>query len=115
MNVQVHTEGTVMQNQTNFSLSDPQFLKIVEKAYQEAIKKRINLTLQSLQHEMKADIVGFSDAFHRKYPKQWKKVENHWDEVFPKVKVKIDVEAHIRRQGSISEPGGMPMDEVKKK
>ena len=31
------------------------------------------------------------------------KVENRWDEMFPEVEVKIDVEAHIRRQGYINQ------------
>jgi len=115
MNVQVKTEGTVVQNRTNFSISDPQFLRIVEKAYQESIKKRIHLALQPVQHKLKVDIVGFADEFYQKYPKQFKRVENRWDEVFPNVKVKLDVEAHIRRQGSIIEPGGLPEDKVKEK
>jgi spore germination protein KC len=115
MNVQIRTEGNVLQNQTNYSLSDPQFQKSAEKAYQEAIKERIYLTLRPLQHKMKADIVGFADEFNRKYPDQWKRVENRWGEVFSKVKVNIDVDAYIRRQGSIIEPGGLPEDEVKEK
>jgi spore germination protein KC len=115
MNVQIRTEGNVLQNQTNFSLSDPQFQKSVQKAYQESIKKRIYLTLRPLQHKMKADIVGFADEFNRKYPNQLKRVENHWGDVFSKVKVNIDVDAYIRREGSITEPGGLPGDEVKKK
>jgi spore germination protein KC len=115
MNVQIRTEGNVLQNQTNFSLSDHQFQKILEKAYQEAIKKRIQLALQPLQHKMKADIVGFADEFNRKYPNKWKQVDNRWDEVFSKVKVEINVEAHIRRSGSITDPGGLPENEVKEK
>ncbi|MCQ6278422.1 Ger(x)C family spore germination protein [Bacillus sp. EB600] len=115
MKVQVKTEGTVVQNRTNFSISDPQFLRIVEKAYQESIKKRIHLALQPVQHKLKVDIVGFADEFYRKYPKQFKRVENRWDEVFPNVRVILDVEAHIRRQGSIIEPGGLPEDKVKEK
>jgi spore germination protein KC len=113
MNVQIRTEGNVLQNQTNLSLAETQAQRIVEKAYQKSIKKRIYLTLGILQHKMKVDIVGFGDAFNRKYPNQWKQVENRWDEVFSKVEVNINVDAYIRRQGSIIEPGGLPEDEVK--
>jgi spore germination protein KC len=115
MNVKIRTEGNVLQNQTNFSLTNPQFQKIVEKAFQESIKKRIYLTLWQLQHNLKVDIVGFADEFNRKYPNQWERVENHWDEVFQNVEVNIDVDAYIRRQGSIMGPGGLPEDEVKEK
>lgn len=108
MNIKVETEGTVVENGSNYSLVDTGFQKISEKAFQKAIKKRIYLALQPVQQTMKTDIVGFAEAFYRKYPKQFKKVENQWEEVFPKVKVKIDVSAHIRRQGLINEPGGKP-------
>ena len=68
-----------------------------------------------MQHKLKADIVGFSKEFYRKYPKQWKVIENHWDEVFPEVEVNINVKAHIRREGYITKPGAMAKEEVKEK
>ena len=53
-------------------------------------------------------LADFSKEFYRKYPKQKKTIENHWDEMFPEVEVNINVDAHIRRQGFINEPGAMP-------
>ncbi|RID87272.1 Ger(x)C family spore germination protein [Peribacillus asahii] len=114
MLVNVDTEGAVVQNGTNLALTSPKSIQTVEKAYQEDIKDRIELAIQQAQHKMKADIIKFSKEFYRKYPKEWKKVENRWDEVFPKVEVEVNVEAHIRRQGYINKPGGLPEKEVKK-
>ena len=65
--------------------------------------------------KLHADIVDFSKEFYRKYPKQWKVVENHWDEVFSEVEVNINVKAHIRREGYINKPGALPEEEVKEK
>ena len=115
MLVKIDTEGAVVENGTNLLISSPESIKTVEKAFQKAIKKRIELALQEAQHKMKADILGFGEEFHRKYPKQWKQNENRWDQVYPEVEVKIDVEAHVRRQGYITQPGGMPEKEVKEK
>ena len=115
MLVKINTEGAVIENGTNLLLSSPQSIKNVEKAFQEAIKKRIELALEEAQHKMKVDILGFGEEFHRKYPKQWKQNENRWDQVYPEVEVNIDVEGHIRRQGYITQPGGMPEKEVKEK
>ena len=61
-------------------------LKNVEKAFQEDIKKRIEIALQQMQHRMKADIVGFGKEFYRKYPKQWKQNENRWERCIRKWK-----------------------------
>lgn len=115
MLVKVKAEGAIVQNGTNLAFSNPTLLKKLEKEFQEEIKKRIELALQKVQHKLKADILGFAREYHRKYPKQWKKVENHWDKKFPTIKVKIDVEAQIRRQGYINKPGGVPEKEVREK
>lgn len=114
MFVKINTEGAIVQNGTNLNFSDPKAIKLLEKAYQIGIKERIEDALKKTQHELKTDIVGFSDEFHRKYPKQWKQIENQWETKFPDVKVIIDVQAHVRRQGYINKPGGMPQEEVKK-
>ena len=49
-----------------------------------------------MPYRLHADIVGFSEEFYRKYPKEWQKNENHWDELFSEMEVNINVEAHIR-------------------
>ena len=68
-----------------------------------------------MQHKLNADIVGFSKEFYRKYPKQKKTIEDHWDEIFPEVEVNINIKAYIRREGFITKPGAMPEKEVKEK
>ncbi|MCQ6277508.1 Ger(x)C family spore germination protein [Bacillus sp. V3B] len=113
MTVKVATEGAIVQNETNLSFSDPKVLKKVESAYQKSIENRIQEALKQVQHELHADIVDFSKEFYREYPKQWKRVENHWDELFPEVEVNINVKAHIRRRGHINKPGSLPDEEVK--
>ncbi|MFJ8256402.1 Ger(x)C family spore germination protein [Peribacillus asahii] len=115
MLVKVNTEGSVIQNGTNLKLSSPKSLKTLEKAFEEDIHKRIELAIEQAQHKHKADIVKFGLEFSRKYPKEWKRIENRWAEVFPEVEVEIDVEGHVRRQGYINTPGGMPEKEVKEK
>lgn len=115
MLVKINTEGSIVQNGTNLNFSDPNSIKELEKAYKKGIEDRIKLALYKTQHELKADIVDFGEEFHRKYPKQWKRVEKRWGEEFPNVEVNFDVEAHVRRQGYISKPGGMPEEEVKKR
>lgn len=109
----IRTEGSVVQNLTNQDLSDPIFLKSVEKAYQEGIQRRVKLAIEKVQNELNADIVGFAKKFHRKYPKHWEQVENRWDEKFPEVEVVMEVEAYIRRQGYINEPINFRKEEVK--
>lgn len=112
--VKVNTEGAVIQNGTNLDLSSPKSLKMAERAYQKDIEKRIELAFLNTQHK-KSDILGLGKDFYRKYPKQFNKVENHWDEIFAEMEVEIDVMAYIRRQGYINKPAGLSENEVKDK
>ncbi|WP_141993771.1 Ger(x)C family spore germination protein [Bacillus sp. B4EP4a] len=112
--VKVKTEGAVIQNETNLDLSSPKSLKAAERAYQKDIEKRIEMAFLHTQ-DKKADILGLGKDFYRKYPKQFNKVANHWDEIFAEMEVEIDVAAHIRRQGYINKPAGLSENEVKDK
>lgn len=114
LSVKVITDGAVIQNGTNLNLSNPKSLNAAERAYQKDIEKRIEMAFLNTQHK-KADILGLGKDFYRKYPKQFNKVDNHWDEIFAEMEVEVDVAAHIRRQGYINKPAGLSENEVKDK
>lgn len=115
MTVDVLTESSIVQNETRINFTDPKQLEKLEKNFGKAIETRIREGLARLQNDHHADIVGFSKEFYRKYPKEWREIESHWDEVFANLIVDIHVEAHIRRGGYINKPGAMPNEEVKNK
>ena len=104
MFVKIKTDGMLVQNGTNLDLNNPKALKILEQAYEKDIKQRVEAVVGEMQHGLKADVANFAQEFHRKYPRQWKQVENRWEEVFPSIKVQVKVDAHVRRQGNINEP-----------
>ncbi|UYY99778.1 Ger(x)C family spore germination protein [Peribacillus frigoritolerans] len=112
--VKIRTDGAVIQNGTNLNLSNPKSLKAAERAYQKDIENRIRMAFLHIQHK-KSDILGLGKDFYRKYPKQFNKVDNHWDEIFAEMEVEVDVAAHIRRQGYINKPAGLSENEVKDK
>ncbi|MFJ7364669.1 Ger(x)C family spore germination protein [Peribacillus frigoritolerans] len=112
--VKIDTEGSVIQNGTNLNLSNLKSVKAVERDFQKDIEKRLELAFLNTQ-DKKADILGLGKEFYRKYPKQFNKIENNWDEIFAEMEVEIDVAAHIRRQGYINKPAGLDEEEVKDK
>lgn len=114
MLIKIKSEGTIVQNGSQFDMMSPNITKKLEKYLKKDITKRIHLCLTQVKDEMNADPFGFADAFHRKYPKQWEKVKDHWDEVLPQVDVKVELEARIRRPGLFTAPAGLKEEEVKK-
>lgn len=111
----VTTEGTVVQNGTPFDMMSPEIIKKLEKKVEKDIKQRINQSLSQVKTEMNIDAFGFADAFHRKYPKEWGKVKDRWEQFLPQVEVKVAVKTNIRRPGLSTTPAGVPEKEVKKK
>ncbi|MDF2963587.1 MAG: spore gernimation protein GerC [Paenibacillus sp.] len=112
MTVKVITEGDIVQNGTPLNPMNPDLLSMMDKAFAKDVKVRIQLALQEVQHQLKADIFDFAKEFHRKYPKQWEQSKDRWDEIFPKVVVNIQVNARILRPGLINAPGGIPKEET---
>ncbi|MBP2240341.1 spore germination protein KC [Cytobacillus eiseniae] len=112
MNLNINIEGDIVQNETHLNLMNEVVLMKVKKKYEVALKERVTGTVEKLQQEYAADVVNFARRFHQKYPKEWRKVEDRWDEKFQEVKFKINVNATIRRPGYIGPPAALPKDEV---
>jgi spore germination protein KC len=78
----------------------------LEKDFGEQIDAKIAAAVAAVQQNMNADILGFAQAFHRKYPKEWNRVKDEWDEKFPQVKVTFESDVKIERQG-LSSPSAL--------
>ncbi|WP_314003825.1 Ger(x)C family spore germination C-terminal domain-containing protein [uncultured Paenibacillus sp.] len=113
--VKAVTEDDVVHNGTNLDLMNPKFTKMLEQELKEDIERSIKSALDYLQINKNADIIGFAEAFRRKYPDEWKKAKGRWDTIFPEVEVTYDIRAYVRRPGMLTVPAGLPEDEVKEK
>jgi spore germination protein KC len=112
MIVKATAEGDAVLNGTNLNLMNLDISKSIEKEIEEEIIERLEITLQKVQKEMKADVFGFAGAFYRKYPEKLPDIKDHWDDIFPQVDVKIEVEMTLRRPGISTTPQGWPEEEV---
>ncbi|MCQ6561749.1 Ger(x)C family spore germination protein [Paenibacillus mendelii] len=113
--VKIETKNDMLQNTTNLSMMNPKLLKAIENGLEKDIVNYVQMALTSGQQKYKADIFGFADAFHRKYPKSWNKTKERWDEIFPEIEVNVEVKAKILRSGMSSEGAVRPENEVRKK
>jgi spore germination protein KC len=113
MVVKVRTEGSIIQNGTKQNISKTTTVKKIEKAFKEEIQGRMKLALEKVQHEFKADVTNFAKEFYRKYPKQMRQVKREWNEKYPEVEVVFEIRTNINHEGDISQPAGLPTEEVK--
>ncbi|HHY73237.1 MAG TPA: Ger(x)C family spore germination protein [Bacillus bacterium] len=106
------TEDDIIKNGTKLNLSDENVIKMLEQKLKADIIQKAETTLDIVQKEMKTDVFGFAEAFHRAYPDIWKENKDNWEEIFPTVEVVVNADAYIRRPGMVTRPSLIPEDEV---
>lgn len=101
--VNINEEGNIGEQTGPQNLSKLTEVASLEKKKSEVIKNAIMASVKKAQ-ELDADVFGFGDAVHKKYPKQWRSLEDNWDEIFKHIQVEVHVEAKLRLMGRIVEP-----------
>ena len=76
----------------------------LEKACSEQIKRGVESAFVKVQKEYKSDIFGFGLVFHRKYPEEWRKINEEWNEIFSEADIQVEVETKAIRTGLTNAP-----------
>lgn len=106
LKIKIKLRGSIEEMIGNIDISKEENIKKMEKACSEEIKKELSSTILKVQKEFKSDIFGFGSVFHRKYPKEWAKIKDNWNDIFAEADVQIEVETNVIRTGLISTPIG---------
>lgn len=86
----------------NINLDKVSTIKELEARAEKQIKNDIQAAIDKGQKEFKVNVFQFDEAFHKKYPKQWKELEKNWDIVFEDIQVTKEVEVRILRVGLVT-------------
>lgn len=103
MKIEIKEQGILGSQSCPENLATRQKVAALEKLKAEAIRSEVLAALKKARN-LRADIFGFGDVVHQKYPLQWRELESNWDEVFPDIEVELTVVANIRRSGRIMQP-----------
>lgn len=83
---------------------DDGLIASLERRQATVIRNEILAALKRAKDEQ-TDVFGFGTAFARRFPRQWEKMADSWDEQFlPDLPVELIVEAKIRRVGLCLSP-----------
>jgi len=94
--IEVKEEGALVEEQGTLDVSKLEIVKEIEKAKNDVIENEIKKAIDKIQKEYNSDILGFGSAFRRKYPKEWRKIKDNWESMFPNIQYDIKVNAKIR-------------------
>lgn len=99
LTVRIETQGDIIENTSELDLSVPGHLDELEHELESDIKRRVQMALGRAQKEMKADIFNFADAFYRKYPKEWNRNKERWDDLYSNMEVNVQAKVKVARPG----------------
>lgn len=99
--VRVKIQGQLLEYNGEGDLSDPETISSVEQSVSKEIVSLINIGWGA-SRRIGADLAGFADMVHRKYPGDWKEIRKEWPEHFSKIKLDIDVSVSIKRPGLLN-------------
>ncbi|MHA6532455.1 Ger(x)C family spore germination protein [Paenibacillus sp. BAC0078] len=100
--VRIMQEESVSEVQCDIDLTKPETIYKLEREAEKKVTLFVERMIRKLQMEYKTDILGFGSAIHRSNPRYWAKVEDRWEEEFPKLPVTVKVDIKIRRTGTES-------------
>lgn len=99
MNVDITAEGTLLEYNCKGDIGMPDAIEAVERAIEEEIRSTAMDGWKAISAS-KADVVGFGNLIHKKYPKLWKQEATRWRERFPGIEVAVTVKVNVSATGS---------------
>lgn len=80
---------------------DPEYIRTLEVAFAEEIKRNIYYAEKVLKKEMKVDALGrIAGKLKAHKPETWEQVKDQWDELYPDIPLYVSVSVSIRNIGS---------------
>lgn len=101
--VEITTQSTLDDVQGITDLSTPEALLSLQRRHAAVVKNEILAALEKARR-YEADIFAFGEAIGRRYPKEWKAMEGHWDELFPELEVELKIKSRILSTGLTGKP-----------
>lgn len=78
---------------------DEQMIARAEEAASHVVEEMIRATVEKLQNQFEADVLGLGSYLEKHHNREWKKMAKNWDRVYPNVPVSIKVTTKILRTG----------------
>ncbi|MCP1187100.1 Ger(x)C family spore germination protein [Paenibacillus sp. 1781tsa1] len=110
--IQLYAKGVVVDNESNYGdLREKEILKLND-AIHKKIKEDIVEGVRLIQQKYHADILGIGRSIHQQLPKEWDKMKDRWDDIYPDVEVNVIPHVIIENVGVINKPIGVVEEDI---
>ena len=104
--MEINLRGTVANALPDINWLDPDTIRKFERKVDAWLQAHAEAALAKLQKEYRADVTNIGLQAYRKFPKEFNKVKDNWDEVFANAKITIRTHTDIYHPGLINESQG---------
>ena len=94
MHIKIKEESSLSEQSTTENLATCPAFEKMQEASAEVIRQEILLAFDKSK-ELNVDIFGFGEMLHKKYSSEWKSLKDNWDDIYPTIELRIDVETKI--------------------
>lgn len=102
--IEIKELGNIGEIQDTTNILELDLLKKLEEEQKHAIEEEIKAAVEKAKNDFHSDIFGFGYTLYRHYPKEWEKIKDNWDEIFPDTQYELKINVILRRAGEIQTP-----------
>ncbi|HWI61132.1 MAG TPA: Ger(x)C family spore germination protein [Symbiobacteriaceae bacterium] len=96
--LRIAARGELLQRQRIPEPIPPEDVPRIEKAIAAQLKQQV-MSAVTTTKKLKSDVIGFAEALRQQNPALWHRVMHKWDDRYPDLPVKVEVNVTLRRTG----------------
>jgi len=110
--IELYAKGVLVDNESNYGDLRDQEIKNMNLALHQKIEDDIKEGIRLIQKQYPADILGVGRSIHQHLPKEWKKIRDRWNDIYPDVEVIVKPHIIIENVGVVNKPIGLPEGDI---
>jgi Ger(x)C family germination protein len=99
LDVDVSLKAALMDTDRHLALYQPDTMEQLERTAGKQVEQMMAGSLNYFQKDLRVDVLGLSDYIRQYHPKQWSRMKDKWEDIYPALPVKIHVTAQLSKIG----------------
>ncbi|MNO15880.1 Spore germination protein B3 precursor [compost metagenome] len=95
MIIKITQQAALKESPNPLDLTSPDVLQKLSEQLTEEARSQIQKAIASAR-KLGSDYLGFGEVIQRKNPRGWKKIKDHWEDIFATCEIKIEADTVIR-------------------
>ena len=99
--IKLNISAVIIENTYPIDLTNTDNLVVMSEYLKKQLEQDMNNFIQKIQKEMKSDIFGIGGKAYYHENNVWKEKEGYWSEIFPEMKINMEIEVDIDSVGEV--------------